>query len=196
MSARRAYTDLELVALLKQGDASAMTELYERYWDKLLAVALNRLEHLEEAEECVQDVFLKLWKLRDKLELKYTLATYLAAAVRYRVYDLLAGQYYKQKHATGELTEAESGLSDELSADAQLLEKELLEQIEASVRQLPEKCRIVYRMSREQGLTNKQIAEELNISEKAVEAHMSRAFKGIRNNLAVAVPIAVLLLGT
>ena len=189
------YTDQELTGLLKQGEPKAMTAIYGRYWDKLLAVALNRLENLEEAEECVQDVFLKLWKLREQLELKYTLGTYLAAAVRYRVYDMLAGQHRKLKAGTETLADLEEIIPGGVSADAELLEKELIERIEQSVKQLPEKCRIIYKLSREENFSNKEIAAALNISEKAVEAHLTRAFKSIRKNIAITTPIVAFLFG-
>jgi RNA polymerase sigma-70 factor (family 1) len=195
MAAYSTYIDQELIALLKQGEAKAMTELYERYWDKLLAVALNRLENLEEAEECVQDVFLKLWKLREQLELKYTLGTYLAAAVRYRAYDLLASQHHKLKSGAESLSDLEETIAGGTDADAALLEKELMERIEHSVKQLPEKCRVIYKLSRADNMSNKDIAKALNISEKAVEAHLTRAFKGIRKNIAITAPIAAFLLG-
>jgi RNA polymerase sigma-70 factor (ECF subfamily) len=76
------YNDHELVRLLKQSDQEAMREIYDRYWDKLLAVAVNRLSIEEEAEECVQDVFLSLWKRREGLVLKHELSTYLWVAVK------------------------------------------------------------------------------------------------------------------
>lgn len=195
MAAYSTYTDNELVELIKTDNQHAFTEIYNRFWDKLLAVALNRLENLEEAEECVHDVFLKLWRLRQKLELKYSLSTYLAAAIRYRSYDLMAGQYRKQRQATQDLAGVNTDIADAHLADAHLLEQELMDMIAQSVRQLPDKCRVVYQMSREQGLSNKQIAAELNVSEKAVEAHLSRAFKGIKSNLALAGPIALWLIG-
>ncbi|TSJ36581.1 RNA polymerase sigma-70 factor [Mucilaginibacter corticis] len=189
MRALNTYTDQELVALLKQDDQRALKEIFERYWDKLLAVALNRLNNLEEAEECVQDVLIKLWNLREKLELRYTLYTYLAAATRYRVLDLLDSQYRKQIK-TVELTGQAEILTSNTLADSALLEKELTEKLEDAIQNLPEKCRIVYRMSREEGMANKQIAAELEISEKMVEAHMTRAIKGLSASL----PAVILLI--
>ncbi|MBL4678008.1 MAG: sigma-70 family RNA polymerase sigma factor [Mucilaginibacter sp.] len=187
-----ALSDIELIGLMKAGEQRALAEIFERYWSRLLAVALNRLDNLEEAEECVQDVFLKLWNLRENLELKYTLATYLAAATRYRVMDLLDTQYRKQMNLVP-LDNQDFYLNHYETADARLLEKELLDRIEAAVRQLPEKCRIVYRMSREDGTPNKAIAAELGISEKMVEAHLSRAIKGLRDNLTLVLPPILLL---
>lgn len=191
MSVYNAHSDQELLLLIGENSERAMTEIFDRYWDKLLAVALNRLDNLEEAEECVQDVFLKLWKLRATIELKYTLYTYLSAAVRYRVIDLLDKQYRKLQYAPEMLSEMQNETSSALSSDRYLLEKELIEQIEASVKLLPEKCQMVYRMSREDGKSHKQIAAQLNISEKTVQAHLTKAIKDIRNNLPVVIPAAL-----
>lgn len=179
----RGTTDRELLLLLKQDDERAMAELITRYWQRMLAVAINRLDNQQEAEECVQDVFMRFWQLRDRLELKYTLYTYLSAAVRYRIYNLLDSQHRKSLSMVPLSSEMEIS-SGEFHADSELLEKELLERISLYVDQLPEKCRIVYKMSREDGKTNEQIASELKITEKTVEAHLTKAVKDIRGNLA------------
>jgi RNA polymerase sigma factor (sigma-70 family) len=126
MSVYSAHSDQELLLLIGENSERAMTEIFDRYWDKLLAVALNRLDNLEEAEECVQDVFLKLWKLRETLELKYTLYTYLSAAVRYRVLDLLDKQYRKLQYAPEMLSEMQNEPPSSLSSDGHLLEKDYL----------------------------------------------------------------------
>jgi RNA polymerase sigma-70 factor (family 1) len=186
-------TDTQLVLLIKEGNERAMSEIFDRYWHKLLAVALNRLDNLEDAEECVQDVFINLWKLRATLQLKYSLYTYLSAAVRYRVLDLMDKQYRKPKYAREELNDLLEISSDGAAPDSNILLNELLERIEASVKQLPEKCQIVYRMSREDGHSNKKIAEELNISEKTVEAHLTKAIKDIRDNLTVTLLVVMIL---
>jgi RNA polymerase sigma-70 factor (family 1) len=183
------YNDASLVDLLTQGDQEAMTEIYNRYWMKLLAVAVNRLTDEQEAEECVQDVFLSLWKRRARLELRYQLSTYLWVAIKYQVINRLDKRYAKKNISTTELTDDISVPS----AEAQILEKELLERIEQAVGQLPAQCRMIYKMSREDGKSNKDIAAELNISEKTVEGHITRALKGIRNNLSLTYPLWIIL---
>lgn len=179
-------SDNDLVLLLKDGSEQALSALYLRYWDKLLTVATNRLDDPETAEECVQDVFFRLWQRRESLALSHSLATYLAVAVKYRVINVMDKQYRLRNRIEQSYigtTEASS-----LSAEDYLLEKELMERIAASVNKLPEKCRIVFKLSREQGLTHKQIAAELDIAEKTVEAHISKALKDIRGDLAIALP--------
>src|SRR5690606_1082345 len=81
-------TDKELVAKLRQGDEAALSEIYERYWDKLFVVAANRLGDQQEAEECVQDVLYKLWRLRETLFIENdNLSAYLAVGVRNQVFN-------------------------------------------------------------------------------------------------------------
>lgn len=184
MKVYHTHSDHELVLLLRESDQEAMREIYDRYWDKLLSVAVNRLSIEQEAEECVQDVFLSLWKRRENLVLKHALSTYLWVAVKYQVINRLDKRYAKRNLKTTELVDEVSVPSPEVY----LLEKELMERIETTVKQLPEKCRVIYRMSREEGKCNKEIAAELNVSEKTVEGHVTRALKDIRANLTLVVP--------
>ena len=181
--------DDELVLLLKGGSEPALTALYLRYWDRLLTVATNRLDNHEEAEECVQDVFFRLWQRREDLQLSHSLVTYLAVAVKYRVINAMDKLYRLRNR--WESSYADLAKYEVFSAEDYLLEKELKEQIAGSINKLPEKCRIVFKLSREQGLTHKQIAADLDISEKTVEAHISKAMKDIRGNLAVTIPAFV-----
>ena len=189
MAALSSLPDDELVLLLKEGSEPALTALYLRYWDKLLAVATNRLDDPAEAEECVQDVFFRLWQRREDLQLSHSLATYLAVAVKYRVINAMDKQYRLRNRMQRSYTELPE--YQVFSAEHYVLEKELQGQLTASINKLPEKCRIVFKLSREQGLTHKQIAAELEISEKTVEAHISKAIKDIRGDLAVTVPAFV-----
>jgi len=181
MAARVDLTDNALFALLKEGDQQAFTEIFGRYWDKLLAVAVNRLDDEQEAEECVQDVFVSFWQRREELVLKHNLSTYLWTAVKYQVLNRLDKRYAKRKLKTTELRDDNViGLH---SPEVYLLEKELMARIEVTVQELPEKCRMVYRLSREEGKTNPEIAAELDIAEKTVEGHLTRALRDIRTHL-------------
>ena len=185
-------SDSELVQLIKCDDQKALSELFNRYWDKLFIVATHRLNNPEIAEECVQDVFVSLWQRRKDLELKYSVATYFAVAIKYRVINQMDMQYRAKNKLERAAQAAEPGFIP--SADQLLLEKELLSQIEEAVEKLPEKCRIVFKKSREEGKTNKQIAAELEVSEKMVEAHLTKAIKTLRGGLTALPPALVILL--
>ena len=191
MSAVLSPSDNELLSLLKEGDRNAFTTLYNRYWDKLYAVAYNRLADEYEAEEAVQNIFLDLWKRKETITLTHTLSTYLSAAIKYHVFTRLA-QIRREKLRTEEL---KIGAIEGVETTAEWLsEKELKKQLEQSINELPEKCKIVFLLSREQNLTNKQIAEELNISEKTVEGHITKALNNLRGSLSVTLPVLLAIL--
>lgn len=173
-------SDRDLIVLLKGDDELAFTELYNRYWKKLFIVAANRLTHFEDAEEIVQDLFATLWHRRHTLDLSSELAHYLTVSVKYRVIKLL-DKYHNQRRYINAIL---SNDKVDNSTQEQLAFDELREELAAYVNQLPEKCRLVFRLSREDGYSQKQIAETLQISEKTVEAHLGKAFKALRAKLA------------
>ena len=175
------YEEVKLIALLRSGDESAFNQIYKRYWKKIFLLACNALDSVEEAEECVQDIFCSIWQRRETLYLKYSLYTYLAVAVKYRVINILDKRYRKRQKIASLMSHEVSTFS--ASADVGLLEKELMAKLEASIARLPEKCRIVYKMSREDGKTHREIAQELTISEKTVNNHLTKAIKDISTNL-------------
>ncbi|SDE66507.1 RNA polymerase sigma-70 factor, ECF subfamily [Mucilaginibacter pineti] len=186
------WTDDILLDLIRlEDDRAAFSELYDRYWDKIFLQAANALNSAEEAKECVQDIFCSLWSRRQTLELKYSLYTYLAVAVKYRVINILNSAYYKRHRKTNVALDEIEIYSP--SAETELLEKELFASLERSVNLLPEKCQLVFRMSREENKTHRQIAEELNISEKTVNNHLTKAIKDLSTNLST--PKALFILG-
>lgn len=185
------YNDLsdeELIVLLKKSDEQALSALYFRYWDKLLSVAVRRLDDLTEAEEIVQDIFINVWDRRGDLELKYRFETYLAVAVKYRVINRLDHNYRKRMREANAFLPAMQSLP---SSEELVLEKELMARLEVAIKKLPEKCRVIYRMSREEGKTNRQIGEELGLSEKTVEGHMTKALKNLRGSLSTFMPLII-----
>lgn len=179
------HSDIELIDLMKHDHQQALSALYFRYWDKLLVIAGNRLDNLAIAEECVQDVFCSLWKRRHELELHHSLATYLAVSVKYQVIKQMDKQYRQHEAKKTAYFTTEYAVP----ADEYVFAKEMTERIAGAIAQLPDKCSIVFKMSREQGMTNKQIAKELEIAEKTVEAHISKAIRVLRNDLATFSPL-------
>lgn len=176
----KTYLDEQLVLLLKDSNDAAFTEIYHRYWDRLFAVAMHRLDNMEEARELVQDIFYNLWKKRHSLELAYTLNTYLATAVKYEVLNRLATKSRQERYRTHASRHWQEAFSD---TENQLQFHELQAQLAVLVRGLPEKCRIVFQLSRDKGYSQRKIATELGIAEKTVEAHLSAALRKLRAGL-------------
>ena len=175
------FNDDYLITLLKKNDDQAFTAIYNRYWDRLLFVAGVKFRDLAMAEEMVQDVFLDLWNRRSTLEITSSLEAYLAVSMKYKVINAQA----KLKHASDyeNYTLHHQPLQDNATQDW-LNFQELQHQLSKLVSSLPEKCRITYQMSRELGLSQKEIAHRMHVSEKAVEANLSRAVKSLRKAIA------------
>jgi RNA polymerase sigma-70 factor (family 1) len=163
--------DNELLAKVKLSDGKAFDEIYLRYWRKLYALAFYHLRDRNAAEDIVQEIFVSLWASREKTDIKH-LPTYLATATKYSIFHYFA----QPARNTGSLEELNTLPVEQQTAESRLLEKEIRQEID----RLPEKCRLVFRYSREEGLANKTISEKLNISTKAVEKHMTRALRQLR----------------
>ena len=173
-------TDQELIDRIKVDDDGAFTQIYTRYWKVLLSIAANKIKDLEEAEEIVQDIFVQLWKRRHELEITGSLNNYLAVSLKYRVIKVLAKRHSQQKYVDYKLSQ---GLLLDNSTQEWLDFEELKVRLGELVARLPEKWKLVYQMSKESYFSQKQSAEELNISEKTVEAHLAKATKSLRAGL-------------
>jgi RNA polymerase sigma-70 factor (family 1) len=175
-----AYPDEQLLLLLKSDDEAAFTEIYHRYWQKLFVVAMHRLANTEEARELVQDIFCNLWKRRQTLQLDYSLNTYLSAAVKYEILNRLAVKDRQQRYQN---QLSQHWREDTSETENQLQFNELQEQLASLVNALPEKCRIVFTLSRDKGYSQRMIATELGIAEKTVEAHLANALRKLKTGL-------------
>jgi RNA polymerase sigma-70 factor (ECF subfamily) len=185
-----AYPDAQLLFLMGTGDEAAFTELYNRYWERLLFIAGIKLRDAALAEELVQDVFLDLWNRRETLDVKGELNAYLAVSMKYKVINAQARQRRTEAYIR---SVSESGTAEDRSTENDLQFDELRHRLEALVRGLPDKCRITYRLSREDLLTHKEIAHRLNVTEKAVEANLARALKSIRKGLSYLFQVLIVL---
>ena len=173
--------DEQLLASLKDDDEYAFREIYNKYWRKLYIVAANRVDSEQDAEEIVQDIFAALWIRRKCIVITDDgLGKYLTASVKYRVIKTLGKYAIKQNYLNSIPT---SRCIDD-STQQWLAFEELKDELARYVKQLPDKCQLVFKMSRELGYSQKQIAAELSISEKTVEAHLQKAFKILRSKLA------------
>lgn len=171
-------TEHELLDRLKTKDQQAFSEIYTRYWDKLFFLASKKTRNMEDAEEIVQDIFVYLWNNSHKLSIHQSLNSYLAVAVKYKVIKQLDKYHQQEKYA--QLAPKDS--SDNSTEDWLEFE-ELKGQLARLIKTLPNKCQLVYTMSRDKGYSQKKISKTLKISEKTVEAHISKALRYLRTKL-------------
>lgn len=168
MALNSGYSDEHLLSLLKNSDTAAFTALYERYWKRMFAMAFLRLERRDLAEDIVQEVFTTLWQKRAVQKI-HSLEAWLATAIKYQVITLVNRQLSREVLSTI--------LPEDSTTDATLDLRFLEQQLALEINKLPEKCRLVFRYSREHDFSNRDISAELGISEKAVEKHITHARK-------------------
>jgi RNA polymerase sigma-70 factor (family 1) len=172
--------EMELLRLLQTGDEKAFATIYNHYWKKMFYVAAQKLQSLGEAEEVVQDIFMELWRRKEEIHITTCLSSYLATCVKYKVINVLAKKSRQRtfrQHAASQLTLADHSTEQTLQLE------ELKRQLSAYTSRLPEKCRLVFQLSREEGFSHKQIAASLGISEKTVESHLTKALRALKTSL-------------
>lgn len=169
--------DILLLKLIKQGDQIAFRHLFYQYADSLERFITYYIHDREKSQDLVLDIFTYIWENRQNFEIKLTLKAYLFQAVRNKSFT-----YIRDKKIPVYLEEME-GMEIVQNYDSVLELQELHHLIEEAVSLLPDKCREIFRKSREENLTNKEIAGQLHISEKTVEGQITIALKKIRIHL-------------
>jgi RNA polymerase sigma-70 factor (ECF subfamily) len=171
--------DFDLYLKLKNSDQVAFQVLFKKYYAGLCHFAHQFLKDRELAEETVQDMFVKFWDKRAGLNIESSVRHYFFRWVRNHCLNQLQHEKIKKRYAD-KVMEA-SGL--EPDPGQYFIEVGLLQKIEKSIQSLPPKRQEIFRLSREHGLKYKEIAEELHISVKTVEAQMGLALKHLRDDL-------------
>jgi RNA polymerase sigma-70 factor (family 1) len=178
------HSDQDLVNLLKAGNLSAFNEIYERFNGLLYIYARKMVKDKDEAEDLVQEVFITLWDKAGSLELKNFLSSYLYSAVRYKFFDLVSRRKVRSDYAAAFQTLIEDA---SWTTDDYINEKELSALVEKEVANLPVKMREVFELSRNAGLSHREIAGKLNLSEKTVRNHVNHALKILRIKLGMVI---------
>lgn len=175
MSKYQLYDNNLLLELISKDDALAFTEIYSRYWKKLFGVAFTRLKEIQSAEDIVHDVFASLWANRKKSEIEL-LENYLATATKYMVLAKIK-KIQKERAYTNDIYQ--SRVID-FPIENALHYKRILEIVQTEVEKLPEKCKLIFKYSRNDGMPVKMIANKLDISPKTVENQINKALKHLK----------------
>ena len=175
-------TDAALLARLRSGDERALEAVFRMHYPGMCSVVRRIVFAPDVAEELVQDVFFKLWSKREQLAEIDALKTYLYRAARNTALNHLRRQKLEHAFEERELVKGEPITQDNQSDSAATSEVERA--VRVAIGRLPERCREIFLMSRDGGLTYGQIATELGISIKTVETQMGRALKSLRISLA------------
>jgi RNA polymerase sigma-70 factor (ECF subfamily) len=171
----------KVVAALQAGDRKALERLYIAHRPGLFVYVNRMVSDRAVAEEIVQDLFIRVWRCRQELELRGTLRSYLYAAGRNHAINHLkrrkvAHRWWQRKSEI--LTQGSPVQQGDSAAY-----RELSESVESAIAALPERTRLVFTLSRNGGLTYPEIAKEMGISVKTVESQMARALRYLRESL-------------
>lgn len=182
MSKTQPEIDQELFSRLRVGEATALDELFRRYYIDLCQVALRFVNNEQEAEDIVQELFVSIWEKRESQRDDLgSVKAYLRRAARNRSLNYLRDR----KRIPVDDVEVPITIAALEQADGALEQSELREKIHGAIDALPERCRLVFVMSKMEDMSHKEIASALNISPKTVENQMTRAYKYLRKWLSV-----------
>lgn len=166
--------DSDLLLELKAGRECAFDYIFRKYFRSLCAQAYSYVNDYDQAQSLVQECFIKLWESRDSVDKIKSLSSYLAFMVRNKCID-----YIRKDKSLRLLHEKVVENTDSIGSDDHLLASEFEENLIIALATLPERSRLAFEYSRFENLTYKEIAKEMEISVKGVEALISRALKSL-----------------
>ena len=181
----------QLIITLKAGDLTAFEMLFRTYYQPLCKYAFTFVQDRDEAEEIVQSTFLNIWEKRQSLSIHTGIKPYLYAMVRNACLNVLKHEKIKQQHATMEMAVAERSVE---SVARTIMASELETKIYRAMDQLPEQCRLIFKLSRFEELKYAEIAQQLHISIKTVENQMGKALRIMREQLKDYLPLLIILM--
>ena len=170
-----------IVGQMIEGDKKAFKYFFDKYYEELCNFANIYLKDRTLSEEVVQDIFVYFWENKQKIRIKSSVKSYLYSASKYRSLNLLRDKknltHYEQ------LINSEEKLAFEQPAEYFTDAEEFRTVLTNAINSLPEKCRNVFLLSKQEDLSNVEIAQKLNISVKTVENQMTIALKKLRAQL-------------
>ena len=185
------YTESNIIHEISAGSEKAFEHLFRKHYSSLCGYAAKYVWDLDQAEEIVQDLFYNLWNKKNNLSVDLSIEAYLFRAVRNACLNYLKHQKVRQQHAD---SVKRNPLSDSNAGEDPLETLELQNKIDEVVDALPPERKKIFQMSRYEGLKYKEIADQLGLSVKTVEAQMGKALKMLRENLADFLVIMILVI--
>ena len=170
----------QLVIQLKDGNQASYKVLYDKYAPMLFAFSRKYLQTQEDAEEIVQEVFLRIWEKKENIDEYQSFSSYVIQAAKYRIYNGFRKKVNEQAYLDFLMYADDSSRNfTELDVNYHAVKKKA----ESAISAMPPKRQEIFRLSREDGLKNREIAERLQISIKTVENQMGLALKFLKDEL-------------
>jgi RNA polymerase sigma-70 factor, ECF subfamily len=170
----------------KEGDRRAFEYYFKKYYDSIVGFGIQFIGDQDKARSIAQDAFIKLWENREKVQKINGIQSFLYTSVKTDCLNLIRHNKVVRKYESKKLHEREISLNTEILNSLNfdpLTFSELQSLIEKSIEELPDKCKLVFVKKRFENKKNKEIADELGITLKAVEANITRATKFLKLRL-------------
>ncbi|MGB4653942.1 MAG: RNA polymerase sigma-70 factor [Bacteroidales bacterium] len=164
---------------LQNGDKEIFEQIFNLYYNKLCRLAFRYVKDLPESEEIVQDFFCRLWENREKTIIKTSLNAYFSRSV----VNMCLNRHRNTKMERKIIEFTGDEIQENPDVNVTIADNELDEKYKEALELMPPRRREIFTLSRFSGLKNSEIAEELKISQKTVEAQMTRAFKFLKEYL-------------
>ena len=172
----------DIVIALKSGSKQAYEHVFHTLYNPLLNLATGIVGEEGSAEEIVQELFIKLWEKKEQLADDTRLFPYMLTSVRNRCYNYLRDRKVEDKYKQYQLQQYREEIMDyDLSNE----DEALITRLHEAINEMPEKCQEVFKLSRFEGLSHKEIADKLDISTKTIENHITRAMKMLKSKFLV-----------
>jgi len=178
----------QLIASLKDGDEQAYHYLVEHFHHPLCVYANSLVNDHSQAEDIVQNVFIRTWVKRENLHPDYSIKSYLYKSVFNEFID-----QYRRQQSVSILEKKYIEALDAIVEEDQAVFEQLLSLVQKEIQTLPPKCRKIFQLSKQDGLSNIEISQHLNISIKTVEAHMTKAFRILREKTRKKAPLETVI---
>jgi RNA polymerase sigma-70 factor (family 1) len=173
------YSDEDLLEAIRHDDEEAFAEIFSRYWDRVYHMTYPKVRSEAVTQEIVQDLFVTIWEKRRSLAIK-NLESYFYASVRNRALNYIESQLVRRRY----WIYYRRYLPTTVESTANTVElNELEEMVKVGISNLPEKSQLIFKLSRLEGRTISEIADALNLSEKAIQYHLTQSLKKLRVHL-------------
>lgn len=172
------HTDAELVALLIEGNERAFAVIYQRYAFDLYRYAMKNIQASEDCKEIIQDIFESLWKRHAELNHVTILEAYLYRTVKYKIIRYTQHKAVKRKYA--EHYQLFETVYDSIPEQDDRVHENIEASIDDFLKELPQRCQMVFRLRLKENLSNDDIAKRMNISNGRVRNYMVTAMNHLR----------------
>ena len=181
----------EFIDRIKKGNKIAFKKLHEEFAPRIYQFSLTFLKNENQSEELVQDVFVKIWENRNKLDAGKNLQSYIYKIAVNQIYQLIRKRNIENAYL--DYLKNNFRIDENLTWNKVVLD-DMLENLEIVIQKLPEQQRKIFHLSRDKGLSNDEIARKLNLSKRTVENHLYRAIHYLKEHFKTDSFLATLLL--